>query len=123
MGHLALIWYPAANVPQKRQFGTKPLAQPFAVQKNSVDYIVDGVHAFIVDPPHDWSLSCKQAPSIYSHVSNVFLPMIGILQKESIENFTYSSIITAVRGNMLMGSWERVLTFSQEVKGKRQNCA
>ena len=24
-----------------------------AVQKNSVSYIVDEVHAFIVDPPHD----------------------------------------------------------------------
>jgi len=33
------------------------------VQKNSVSYIVDEVHAFIVDPPHDWSLSCKQAPA------------------------------------------------------------
>ena len=30
-----------------------------AVRKNSVDCIVDRVHAFVVDPPHD--LSCEQA--------------------------------------------------------------
>ena len=27
------------------------------------NYVVDGVHAFVVDPPHDWSLLCKQAPA------------------------------------------------------------
>ena len=46
---------------EKKPFRQEAISSTFllAVRKNSVDCIVDRVHAFVVDPPHD--LSCEQA--------------------------------------------------------------
>jgi len=59
-----------SSASQKRYFGEKPLAQPFAGSAEEFCELycwrsscIHCKHAFIVDPPHDWSLSCKQAPA------------------------------------------------------------
>jgi len=55
-GSIILIsWNGTAKCTTEKTFRQEAISSAFLleVQKNSVDLVVDGVHAFIVDPPHD----------------------------------------------------------------------